>query len=42
MKIYIKNETDKLIDICCEQDRELTLEPGNVKAVWVQDGDNHR
>ena len=38
MKIYLKNKTDNLIDICCGADQEFTLEPGNIKAVWVQDG----
>lgn len=39
MKIYLKNETDKLIDICCGADQEFTLEPGERMTVKVQDED---
>lgn len=39
MKIYLKNETDKLIDICCGADQEFTLQPDELKTVEVQDED---
>ena len=39
MKLYLKNETDKLIDICCGADYEFTLQPDELKTIEVQDED---
>jgi hypothetical protein len=39
LKIHIKNQTDKKIDLCCGLDQELTLRPEREATVEVQDGD---
>lgn len=39
MIIYIKNETDYKIDLCCGADQEFTLGPDESKTVRVQDRD---
>jgi len=33
MIIYIKNETDYKVDLCCGADQEFTIAPGEVKKV---------
>lgn len=38
--LHIKNQTDKIIDICCGASTEVTLLPWKGKAIGVQDGDN--
>ena len=39
MKIYIKNQTDKKIELCCGLSQELTLAPEGAAIVEVQDED---
>jgi hypothetical protein len=39
LKIYIKNQTDKRIDLCCGLDQELTLAPEGAAIIEVQDED---
>lgn len=39
MKIHIKNQTNKKIDLCCGLDQELTLAPEGAAIIEVQDED---
>ena len=39
MKIHIKNQTDKIIDICCGLDQEIILLPEQKITVTVEEED---